>query len=374
MIPQSKTTRYFCQVLFYATILPFFLGLLTLAYAHQVTPKQYLEINPVQYAVIFMATIHVPLTIYLFFDAAIRQRIQGDPIKFILAPAMILIVSIAIFTGSTEPRADHNASALAYVSLGILAWNLWHFGKQNIGVYSYYRLGNAGRMLQTEKRMIYLGAVLGAISAIILGFDSYISNYSEHSRFVHVIALTSYVTGVAQYVQYALTAVSLLYVARYRERFDIKTTAVFLICVNFFLPAYISIGDTRWASVFSIGSLSHGLQYVAFLLFHSFNTTDGFQRKLKVRSRSAPMMTVFLVITGLVLGELYMFHAITRHIDVTGLMPSKYWLSFVDGLTNGVLLNHFWFDSFFWRFNNPSARQWMIDRYSFLFPPRAGSQ
>ena len=147
---KSKTTKYFCQVLFYATILPFFLALLTLAFAHQVTPKQYLKINPVQYAVIFMASIHVPLTIYLFFDVAIRQRIKSDPIKFIYTPAIILIACIAIFIGSTEPRADHKAYFLTYFSLGILACNLLHFGKQNIGVYSYYRLGNTGRMLQTE--------------------------------------------------------------------------------------------------------------------------------------------------------------------------------------------------------------------------------
>jgi hypothetical protein len=37
------------------------------------------------------------------------------------------------------------------------------------------------------------------------------------------------------------------------------------------------------------------------------------------------------------------------------------------GLTWGILLCHFWLDSFFWRLKEKVPREWIKSRYSFLF-------
>jgi hypothetical protein len=39
-------------------------------------------------------------------------------------------------------------------------------------------------------------------------------------------------------------------------------------------------------------------------------------------------------------------------------------------LNVGVLLVHFWLDSYFWRFKAPSSRAWMTSRYAFLLGNR----
>jgi hypothetical protein len=39
-------------------------------------------------------------------------------------------------------------------------------------------------------------------------------------------------------------------------------------------------------------------------------------------------------------------------------------------LNVGVLLVHFWLDSYFWRFKTPSSRAWMTSRYAFLLANR----
>lgn len=370
----DKTKRYFSQTLFFATVLPCLMGLgiLGLTYADPTISNRAIEDNPIRFSINLLAAIHVALTVYLFFDAAIRERIKSDPVKFIVVPTFIMLASVAMFTGNTEARAGHQAFYLAFFVLFVLAWNFWHFGKQNIGVFSYYRFGTGGRMLKAERRMIYLGAGLGAVAALIQGLDSYVPLYSSYAPFMSFLPVFLFISHAGAYVQYALTAVSVLYVLRYYARFNIKSALIFLVCVNFFLPIYLAsdLHDRRVLQVFASLNISHGLQYVAFLLFHSFSAQEGVQRRVQAGAWSFPLMTLLLVVCALVLCEFYGFHLFIRHVDMSSMISQEYRTSLVDGLANGVLINHFWFDSFFWRFNNASARQWLLNRYHFLFAPR----
>jgi len=46
----------------------------------------------------------------------------------------------------------------------------------------------------------------------------------------------------------------------------------------------------------------------------------------------------------------------------------------IDSFMIGILLTHFWLDSFFWRFKSPEPRQWMAKRYAFLINPGDGKR
>jgi len=372
-IAQNKIKRYFTNTLFYATALPLFFAIMLIFLGDEPAASTgATEENPFRFAINVLAGIHVPLTIYLFFDKAIRQRVKSNPVTFILIPVMIMLGAVLIFVGNTQARAMSEAYYLSYFILVVLTWNFWHFGKQNIGVFSYYRLGIGQRMLKAERQMIYMSAFLGAIAAIIQGLDTYVALYSSFNHFMPFYAYFKYVMQGAGYTQFLLTAVSVLYVVYYYRRLGFKSAIMLLVCTSFFLPIYIGVevNDQLWIKVFAAITLAHGLQYVTFLMFHSFNVKDGPHLKRKIGRVSIPLMTVMLVALGIVLSELYSFHIVTRHIDMSWFATEQYRTSITDGLANGILLTHFWFDAFFWRFNNVTAREWLLSRYSYLFAPK----
>jgi hypothetical protein len=87
-------------------------------------------------------------------------------------------------------------------------------------------------------------------------------------------------------------------------------------------------------------------------------------------------MPAAFLLTALFLADFYYFHKV---VSVGGVAHKlSVWLGSPTGLENamldsiiiGILLNHFWLDSFFWRFQDPQSRNWLLSRFSFLFGSR----
>lgn len=372
-----KTPYFFSQALFYATALPFLMGALVLAFSYLYPNPQghFTDTNPIRFTINLLAAIHVPLTLYLFFDPVIRSRIYSNKILFMLIPAIILLGCLLLFTASTEARASKSAYPLAGMVVLFIAWSFWHFGKQNIGVYSYYSLGSGRRMRPIEKRLIYASAALGIVAALIQGFSTYVPLYSTYQFFLPLAPYVKFATASGRILQYALSAFSLFYVLLHARRLGFKASLILLIATSYFLPVYMSahLRDLRWLEFFAAINIGHGLQYIAFLLFHSITIQQGRRRSIMIRGISVPGMTLMLIGLGIVMCEIYGYHIVTGLIDMSWLATPEYRTSLTDGLANGILLNHFWFDSFFWRFTHPSSRQWLLERYSFMFPAKTAS-
>jgi hypothetical protein len=84
------------------------------------------------------------------------------------------------------------------------------------------------------------------------------------------------------------------------------------------------------------------VQYMVFLLFHATNYRAGWA--------TAGMVAAFGVA-----------------VWFTGNLSS--WLvgDLGMGVATGILLAHFWLDSFFWRMKNPESAKWMVNRFGFVF-------
>jgi hypothetical protein len=253
--------------------------------------------------------------------------------------------------------------------IGVLSWNYWHFGKQNIGVYAYYRLSTSmGAMLPLEKKLIYLGAFLGALSVSFLGLRAYQSLNSPGVHFDDWIYLSGHIAFLAKYLQYTLAFFTLVHIIRNRSRFDWKSATMFFLCVNYFLPAYLSLDDEqRWIAVYSTSFFSHGVQYAVFLFFHSCNAKEGVPA-VKKRLR---YVVIFLLMAATLALFTQIISPSVSIIDLSNIsmISEAYMISLANALGVGVLLNHFWFDSYFWRFSDKESRNWLLDRFSFLFKP-----
>jgi hypothetical protein len=361
---QLALKKLFGWTLFFATALPSFLALLNLFSINQA--------NALAKLIIFVAGIHVPMTTYLFFDPAIRTQMRNSPLKFIAVPTALFAICVAVFLWNTPDIMEEKAVFLTYFLIAILAWNFWHFGKQNIGVYAYFRLSqSAGGMLPIEKQLINVGAFLGALSACFLApVFGYQTLYARSVNLDLLDQISGYVGVFGKYLQIGLAVFTVIHIVRNLSRFDAKSALMFYLCVNFYLPAYLSIGSQRWLGFFMSSTAAHGAQYMLFLLFHSYYARHAIPTTARAFDASFVTIRRYLIIfvvLCLIAGDVFSWHIITPIYHFADKATDAYFMSVVTGLATGMLVTHFWLDSFFWKFTKKESRDWILARYSFLF-------
>jgi hypothetical protein len=362
------TPQAFGTTLILATVIPFIA-----AGAQALTGKTVLF--PLQATITLLAAIHVPLTAYLLFDRGIRDMIRRRPVALVLMPILIFAGCFVVFIATAGLRQSGTATILVYFQLFVLTWNLWHFGKQNIGVYSFYRISQTlPRMLPVEKRLLVFAAALGAVTALSVGAASYIKQYASNESFDGLLTLTKYVTLAGGAGQLVLFGVVVSLIIAQRARHSWQSGLIFLLCSNFFVPQYLIAGGAAVSFIFACNTLGHGVQYCAFLGFHAGNDYEK-------RERAGPPWTRYLMPAALLLTALFLadFYYFQKVVSVGGVAHKiSVWLgsppgldsAMLDAIVIGILLNHFWLDSFFWRFQDPQSRNWMLSRFSFLFGSR----
>jgi hypothetical protein len=341
----------------------------------------------VQEVIFFLGGIHVPLTAYLFFDPKIRAFMRHRPIVLIGGPILIFAVCFSVFLSSWPSREAGQAWPVVYFMLGVLAWNNWHFGKQNIGVYSFFRLSQSQPGLASlERKLILLGAVLGAIGIFAANDGGYINNfisaYAKNESFSTLQTIADHISSSAKIGQYALLAFVVGYLAVNWRRYTWKTAAMFFFCANFFFPIYVAMDMPALTAVFACSILSHGVQYCVFLGFHAGQYRDDPTERgvpgPKGRTGSIVMCAVLVGLAAFI-GENFLYNKF---------IPKDFFSTVVTDAASrgdvlkpvaesfmiGILLTHFWLDSFFWRFKSPEPRQWMAKRYAFLINPGDGKQ
>src|SRR4051812_49318684 len=107
---------------------------------------------PVHWTITLLALIHVPMTLYLLFDAKVRERMYRQPPLLIVVPILLVVVSVFAFTylGLLMPEGQN--WPLVYLLCIMTVWQTLHFGKQNLGVYSFMRIAQSrGSMPKTER-------------------------------------------------------------------------------------------------------------------------------------------------------------------------------------------------------------------------------
>jgi hypothetical protein len=299
-------------------------------------------------ALSILALIHVPMTLYLLGDAEIRRMTWRHPVSLLGVPILLIAGSFAVFLFLT-PRHQ-----FAYWVL-VAVWQNWHFGKQNIGVYSFVRAGERlGSMMPFERKLIVAGSVLGVLAAY---FASEQYGLADAPRDIPLFwSAMPYLKPVAAFAQAVLLVLSVAYLVRHWLRMTPGAALIFMLSVNFFLPFYIT--EISLPDLFAVTVTAHGLQYLIVLLFHAGGSAH---RNL--------MLGTFALLAA-VLAELYYFHVL---FPAGWLGAQVGALAGVDGgslgwgLFMGVSLTHFWVDSIIWRLKDPESRAWVMSRYRFLF-------
>jgi len=359
--------QFFGLALLLATALPFFAGTLRWVGNGDL-------FIPIEATIALFALIHVPMTVYLLFDPIIRVRMRDRPFPLILGPIVIFLTCFSYYAMAAPARAADNAWLDAYVAMGILAWNLWHFGKQSIGVCSFVRLAESRpSMLPVERTMLVIAATLGAAASVVIAGEDLIRSYANGVDHLHLLSFNKYALPVLKFSYYALSIFSIVYVIQNRKRFSKMDAAIFLMSVNFFLSFYLGKDLPELSLAIVLTTLGHGLQYLVFLVFHAITYKNSIVQKSARPFIYQLKMPFIFIVALLFFCDMYKLNyiipsnwiekIISPLITVSPAVMNSFGIAFV----SSVLLTHFWLDSYFWRFRDKSARDWMIERYGFLF-------
>lgn len=317
-----------------------------------------------------LSTAHVPMTMYLFTDNDIRSKCRKEWIQNLLIPLSLVTVSIFIFLGAP----------LYLVMIFILVfvhYQIWHFGSQNVGVYSFCTKASQNRPITLAERRTIKLSTLGGMMGMIPTFHPLNFNL-DRSIFPFDYGEMLMLPIVLYYLGIILTICSISYalylIIKTRLYVSPINCLIFLASALFFVPVFI-LND--FFTTFFIYGTAHGLQYILILGFHSVSNLQNSKVKPNHITLFLILSPIFIFIMACILlsiiwSNLYFFiPEVERFISsfTTYIISEERSVRIIMGVLYGVTLAHFWFDQNLWRLRQPQTANWIKFRYSFLFAP-----
>jgi hypothetical protein len=296
---------------------------------------------------LFLGTAHVPATIFFYMDQGFSHIIKQHKLRYIYFPLALTIVTGLLFAfGGTMVQA--------YILLSYWAWQAFHYGRQNTGIYSFAAIATRGLPADRgEKIVIDLGTYCGILGTFrILGMGV-APNY-----------LRGLFEGLYRFGGFAFVAVVIAAIFVYLKNLKRTTpllTIYYFTLVCFFLPVFLST-DIKVA--FFSYAMAHGTQYLLFMTVVSLNFDPQGAAK---RWQMAAAGKLFIVIA--VVG--FLFYQTTN-----GLKSYEFFAGngtpvriadFMIGAVLGATMAHFVIDAGAWKLSKPLQRAYIGKRFAFMF-------
>jgi hypothetical protein len=297
-------------------------------------------------ALLFLGTAHVPATIFFYIDKDFSEIVRRHKARYIYFPVLLTIATGLLF-------AFANTIIQAYILLIFWAWQAFHYGRQNTGIYSFVSIGTRGVAPDKYERiMIELGTYCGIIGTFkILGM-------AVAPNYLHGSFDLLYRAGSVIFVAILLASI-VVYVRNFKRTTPLLTIFYFtLVC--FFLPVFLS---TDMNVAFYSYAIAHGVQYILFMTVVSLNfDPQGSAKRFKIAS--AVKLILITVLVG------FLFY---RAIDLKGFeffTANSNFMRLVDFLLGAILgatMAHFVIDAGAWRLSQSLQRTYIGKRFGFVF-------
>lgn len=289
---------------------------------------------------------HVFTTLYLLLDRRNLAGIARPGLTIFAIPLALMAVNYAVLLAA--PMWLVLAYMLAYVH-----FSMWHFGRQNLGVVTFAtRVGNERRIGRFERWSVMAGVVAGVLGGYHIFAPGLMLNQNAWPldlAFVDPIFSRLWYGGVAIYA--ILIPATVLYLIQRRPDYSPLSALLYLSCVFFFLPAYLSREPLFLLVSWSV---AHGAQYLVFLAFHAAGQAHG---RLGLSALAPLGVFVLCLAVGVALWRF------TAHVQDWG---DHELIRLAIATTNALTLAHYWIDQFLWKFGSPERRAWLAQSYKFL--------
>lgn len=297
---------------------------------------------------LFLGTAHVPATFLFYTDKEFAEIRKRHPWRYFYVPLFLIVITGLIF--AFTPIAFH-----AFVLLMFWAWQAYHYGRQNTGMYSFASVAETGKSpKKLEKLAIEAGTIVAILGTFkILGADVTPAYLRGAFDFLYQFGFFAF-AGVGIF--------SLVVYAKYFNDTTLFKTLFFFTSVFFFLPLFLSAHQNI---AFLSYAMAHGVQYIVFMSVVSATPED--------RGRSFPYKGVAtLLFCVLIIG-----FAFWRVNDLRELnFVKNVWAfarvgDFLFGAVLGATMSHFVVDASAWRLSMEKQRAYVARRFYFIFQPQA---
>lgn len=342
----SNTTasRNFTLVLLAATVLPFvLLGLVFSAAGYSAGTMATLGSSTLSLPVtiLFLGNAHVYTSLFYYLDRDYRPLLERHRVRYLIAaPAAIAVFALAPLVLSPP-----------WIVLIFFTLQLWHFGKQNVGLYSFVSAGAGLPATPVEKAILRAVAVIGVLAFYqVATDDSFV--FRAHVLVLHTAAL---------YALLALLAGTVIWMALNRQRFTpLKAILLVVLCL-FFSTLFLSSNPIAAAATFAT---AHGLQYIVFMTVLAGNKPTGPDGLNPALGAVFGLVAMMLIGGGIVLSQWEIGGALAEATGFQAALPMV--LSAMLGLT----VAHFIVDAKAWRLSDPAHRAYVGKPFAFLFKPQ----
>jgi hypothetical protein len=297
---------------------------------------------------LFLGTAHVPATLFFYADKDFAAIRKNHRVRYIVVPLVLIVATGIVF-------AFTSFTIQAFALLIYWAWQAFHYGRQNIGIYAFASIAETGRApKKAEKFAIDCGTVLGILGTFkVLGAAVAPAYLRASFDYLYQIGFVSF---------FVLGIFSIAIYFKYFQDTSLFKTLFFFTSVFFFAPVFVSTDN-------NIGFLSyaiaHGLQYIIFMSVISFSA--GNDKVQPALYKNVAVFLVFLLLLGF---------AFWRVNDLRGFeFVKSTWAyariaDFLFGAVLGATMSHFVIDASAWRLSMAKQRSYITKRFNFVFDPQ----
>jgi MFS family permease len=295
---------------------------------------------------LFLGTAHVPLTLFFYTDREFSGIVRSHKLRYIYTPIFLTVVTGLMFAFSSY-------RAQGFILLAYWAWQAFHYGRQNIGIYAFASIAQTGRAPhRIEKLAIDLGTILGILGTFrILGMtvspDYLHGTFNYLYQFGYVAFAGVFIFSLAVYLKY------------YRDTTVFKTL-FFFTSVFFFYPVFISTDENV---AFLSYAIAHGLQYIIFMTVISANSGQADEPR-SVAYKGIWKLLIFLLVVGFAfwrVSDLKQMEVMNSTWVYTALAD------FLLGAVLGATMSHFVVDAGAWKLSMARQRDYITKRFGFIF-------
>ena len=301
-------------------------------------------VETVRTALLLVGGLHVAATLLLYVDKKFLRLASEHKARYVYVPLALIGASGFIF-------AAGGAVTQVCTYLVFWPWQAHHYGRQNIGVYSFAWIARGWRPESRERRALDLAAACGICGTFhVLARD-------VAPRALLPVFEAFYWLGAVGFLGVLIFSLS-VYV-KHRRDFSWTRTTFFFTLVVFFVPMFLS--DNLDVAFFSY-AIAHGVQYLAFMgvLSLDLGAREG-RHGVSGRMVAVAASMVMLVFVGTRTADLKAFATVAASPILTTM------LDFLAGVGLGTTIAHFVIDAGAWRLSEPSVRHYVTDRFGFLF-------
>ena len=302
-------------------------------------------LSNIKAVLLFLGTAHVPATLYFYTDREFSSIRKSHPFRYVYVPLFLVIATGLVF-------AFASVTVQAFTLLAYWAWQAFHYGRQNLGLYAFASIAESARAPRKAEKIAIEAATILAILGTFKVLGSEIAPAYLHRGFDLL-----YQIGFVAFLVMVVFAIG-VYV-KYFQDTSLFKTLFFFTAVLFFAPIFISTDN-------NIGFLSyaiaHGVQYIIFMTV--LTTTAADEKVGTSLFKSVTLFLVFLLLVGFAFWRV-------NDLRELGFVKSTWAFArtadFLFGAMLGATMSHFVVDASAWRLSMAKQRSYIRKRFYFVF-------